>query len=119
VLPSGSTDTSQPNTETEDDGDIDMDRDHNVDETLCLLNGALHNLRASSRHRIKSNRSAPRCQRGCTHHLNDAQGGVVGGDGVRIEDGICPRGFAIPGNPPMTCNGANYCRYEFDLRRPL
>lgn len=106
--PSGSTDTSQPNTETEDDGDVDMDRDRDdVDETSP----------SPERHGIQSQRTrravgivsdappAAAMEVNTDAHIiiNDAQGGVVGGDGVGVEDGIVslePNDDFAMGAPP-------------------
>ena len=105
--PSGSTDPSQPNTETEDDGDVDMDHGHNADRTSP----------SPGRHGIQSHRTrravgivsdappaAPLEVNADAHIIiNDAQGGVVGGDGVGVEDGIVslePNDDFAMGAPP-------------------
>lgn len=109
--PAGSTDTSQPNTETEDDGDVDMDRDRDGDD------GSPSPERRQTQHTTQSQRTrravgivsdappATALDSPDVHIIinDDAQGGVVGGDGLGVEDGIVslePNDDFAMGAPP-------------------
>lgn len=89
--PSGSTDTSQPDTETEDGGDVDIDQDRGDDDSPSPGRPASQSHRTRRAVVIVSDAppAAPLDVNADAHIIiNDAQGGVVGGDGVGVEDGI-------------------------------
>lgn len=101
-----SPDTSQPNTETEDDGDVDMDHDHDADDASSPERHAAPPQRTRRAVGIVSDvpPAAPLDVNGDVHIIiSDAQGGVVGGDGVGVEDGIVslePNDDFAMGAPP-------------------
>lgn len=119
--PSGSTDTSQPNTETEDDGDVDMDRDRDDDSPERHTTHSQRTRRAVG---IVSDvpPAAPLDNTEVHIIINDAQGDVVGGDGVGVEDGIVSLepndDFAMgapPGAPGAIDDGAGGLRRDGTL----
>ena len=120
--PAESTDTSQPNTETEDDGDVDMDRDRDDDED----SPERHNTHSQRRRAVgivsDAPPAAPLDNTEVHIIINDAQGGVVGGDGVGVENGIVSLepndDFAMgapPGAPGAINDGAGGLRRDGTL----
>lgn len=120
--PADSTDTSQPNTETEDDGDVDMDRDRDDEDSPERHN--THSQRTRRAVGIVSDAppAAPLDNTEVHIIINDARGGVVGGDGVGVEDGIVSLepndDFAMgapPGAPGAINDGAGGLRRDGTL----
>lgn len=101
-----SPDTSQPNTETEDDGDVDMDHDRDVDDRSSSPERRMA-LSQRTRRAVGIVSDAPPAAPldvDADIHIviSDAQG-VVGGDGVGVEDGIVslePNDDFAMGAPP-------------------
>lgn len=86
-------DTSRPDTETEDDGDVDMDRTGNSETSPSPEPRTHLSLQQRARRAVgivsDGPDDAPLEVNADAHIIiNDDQGGVIGGDGVGVEDGI-------------------------------
>ena len=104
--PAGSTDTSQLNTETEDDGDINMDHDRDDRDEVSSSPECCTQLQRTRRAVgiiLDAPPAVPLDNTEVHIIINGAQGGVVGGDGVGVEDGIVslkPNDNFTMGAPP-------------------
>jgi hypothetical protein len=86
-------DTSRPDTETEDDGDVDMDRTGARDTSPSPERRRHLSIQQRARRAVgivsDGPDDAPLEVNADAHIIiNDDQGGVIGGDGVGVEDGI-------------------------------